>query len=103
HSELLIALQLLTPCSTVRSLVMNNNFETAELCQFLIMYILESKINTSTKDFSIDYYNNCYKSTFVPISKLGLSTTVHPLINQFGRIQIRSEIFGSRMTPKYQK
>ncbi|CAG8588868.1 6330_t:CDS:1, partial [Racocetra fulgida] len=29
----------------------------------------------------VDYYNNCYKSTFVPISELRLSTTIHPLIN----------------------
>ncbi|CAG8767906.1 4620_t:CDS:1, partial [Racocetra fulgida] len=43
----------------------------------------------------VDYYNNYYKSTFVPISELELSTTVHPLINQFGRIRIGSEIFRS--------
>ncbi|CAG8823043.1 4593_t:CDS:1, partial [Dentiscutata erythropus] len=96
----------------------------AELHQFLMMYKLENEINTGTKDFPgemlkpeniqvtlpdniykllVEYYNNCYQSTFVPIGEIGPSTTVRPLINQFGRIRIGSEIFGSSMAPRYQK
>ncbi|CAG8603684.1 15435_t:CDS:2, partial [Racocetra fulgida] len=88
YDELLTALQLLTPHSTVRSLAMNDNFEAAELHQFLIMRNLECELNIGTEDFPgemmkpkkiqvalpddiynllIDYYNNWYKSNFVSI------------------------------------
>ncbi|CAG8716877.1 8061_t:CDS:2, partial [Racocetra fulgida] len=52
-SELLTALQLLTPRSTVGSLAMNDNFEAAKLHQFLIMRNLECELNTGTEDFPV--------------------------------------------------
>ncbi|CAG8547431.1 26918_t:CDS:2 [Dentiscutata erythropus] len=51
NSELLTALQLLAPRSTVGSLAMNDNFEVAELHQFLMIYKLENEINTGAEDF----------------------------------------------------
>src|SRR5439155_8211178 len=53
-------------------------------------------------DILVEYYNNAYDSEFVTIVKAatersGDRIVVRPQVNQFGRIQIRSEIFGSYM------
>ncbi|CAG8513576.1 12265_t:CDS:2 [Dentiscutata erythropus] len=52
NNKLLTALQLFAPHSTVGSLAMNDNFEVAELGQFLTIYRLEGDAtNTGAEDF----------------------------------------------------
>jgi len=57
----------------------------------------------------VEFYNDIYESEFVTIADLihknssSYQIIVRPKINQFGRIQISTEIFGSTLAPKYQK
>jgi hypothetical protein len=58
----------------------------------------------------VNYYNDAYDHDFVSIAESSVqistghanhSIIILPLINQFGRIRIASEIFGSANTPRY--
>ena len=61
----------------------------------------------------VDYYNNAYDAVFTAISGLirmrqnsdqpNWPIVVIPKINQYGRIRIGAEIFGSANIPKYLK
>ena len=61
----------------------------------------------------VKYYNDTYDWNFVSITDLasgGLSSensdqqiVVLPIVTQFGRIRIATEIFGSKSAPRYQK
>lgn len=75
------------------------------------------KINVSLPDniynILVQYYNSAYELEFVSIAKASQIRSnrsgrnrrivVRPQINQFGRIRIGSEIFGSAITPRYLK
>src|SRR2546430_5570356 len=57
-------------------------------------------------DILVEYYNNAYGSEFVTIAKAATECSgdriiVRPQVNQFGRIQVRSEIFGSVNASRY--
>ena len=58
-------------------------------------------------DLLVDYYNNAYELEFVTIAGSMKSNNkpvvVWPQVNQFGRIRIGAEIFGSANTPYYLK
>ena len=54
----------------------------------------------------MEYYNNAYDSEFVTIAKAatersGDRIVVRPQVNQFGRIRVGSEIFGSVNASRY--
>jgi len=55
-----------------------------------------------------DYYNNAYGLQFVTIAEL-ISTSsrdsivVPNVVDQFGRVRISTEVFGSAMAPRYLK
>jgi hypothetical protein len=60
----------------------------------------------------VQYYNDIYDWDFVSISELAssdLSDNSHepivvlPIVNQFGRIRIAAEIFGSTIAPRFQR
>ncbi|PKK50439.1 hypothetical protein RhiirC2_803373 [Rhizophagus irregularis] len=54
-----------------------------------------------------DYYNDAYELQFATIAEISASpkdTIVVPnMVNQFGRVRISAEIFGSVMAPRYLK
>ena len=57
-------------------------------------------------DILVEYYNNTYDSEFVTIAKAatersGDRIVVRPQVNQFGRIRVGSEIFGSVNASRY--
>jgi len=57
-------------------------------------------------DILVEYYNNAYDSEFVTIAKAatersGDRIVVRPQVNQFGRIRVGSEIFGSVNASRY--
>jgi len=57
-------------------------------------------------DILVEYYNNAYDSEFVTIAKAatersGDRIVVRPQVNQFRRIRVRSEIFGSVNASRY--
>ncbi len=60
----------------------------------------------------VDYYNNTYELNFMSVADLvksgiNMETTwpivVLPNVNQFGRIRISAEIFGSVLASRYTK
>lgn len=60
----------------------------------------------------VEYYNNAYELDFVTIADLARSginresnrrIVVLPNVNQFGRVRIGAEIFGSALAPRYAK
>ena len=125
-------LKLLQPRPTSGSLAAYDNFEFAELSRFREIYRLEiedtitgteffpgemlhpKKINVGLPDHIYDllvnYYNNAYDAKFITIADSVRNIQhserriiVRPQINQFGRIRIGSEVFGSASTPRYSK
>jgi hypothetical protein len=130
NTKLVEGLKLVQPRATAGSLASYDDFEFAELVRFRQIYRLEvehtitgteplpgemmtpKKINVSLPDdiykILVDYYNVAYDSEFVSIAESvqrssSTMIVVWPQINQFGRIRIRSEIFGSANTPRYLK
>ena len=128
NSKLTEALKLVQSRITLGSLAAYDNFEFDELYWFRQIYRLETedtitdteifpgemmspkKIGVSLPDdiydILVDYYNAIYDSDFVSIAESVQRSTEHsiiilPRINQFGRIRIGSEIFGSANTPRY--
>src|SRR5207245_2997657 len=128
NMRLVEGLKLLKQRATLGSLASSDDLEFAELCQFRQISRLEIEDTItgiepfpgeimSTKrmnvalpndiyDILVEYYNNAYDSEFVTIAKAatersGDRIVVQPQVNQFGRIQVRSEIFGSVNAPRY--
>lgn len=133
NTKLIEGLKLIKPRETSGSLAAYDNFQFAELCRFRQIYQLETedtitgiepfpgemlfpkKVNVSLPDevynVLVEYYNNAYDLEFLSIADSVRKTTgsysrkfiVRPQINQFGRIRIGAEIFGSANTPRYSK
>ena len=131
NQKLINALKLIQQWSITGSLAVYEDFEISELLQFRLIYNLlveetitgsenflrkmltPSKMNVNLPDdlynLLVEFYNDIYESEFVTIADLihknssSYQIIVRPKINQFGRIQISTEIFGSTLAPKYQK
>jgi hypothetical protein len=79
-----------------------------------IMMPMELEVNLPDDiyDLLVDYYNNAYDLEFVTIAESikngsqqisNRPIIILPIINQFGRIRIGSEIFGSATAPRFCK
>src|SRR5436305_3336825 len=130
NTKLAEALKLIQPQATSGSLAANDNFEFAELCQFRKIFLQEvddtivssepfpeemltpcrNRVALSDNIYQIltDYYNNAYELQFVTIADSILNSSensivVPNMVEQFGRVQIAAEIFGSAMSSRYLK
>jgi hypothetical protein len=130
NAKLSESLSLIKPRATLGSLAAYDNFEFDELYRFRQIYQLETdntitgaeffpgemmspkKINVGLPDdvynILVAYYKNAYGMEFSTIAEsVQRSSTrtiiVRPQVNQFGRIRIGAEIFGSASTPRYSK
>ena len=124
--KLIEALKLIQPRATSGSLADYDNFNFAELYQFRKIFFQEAddtivgsepfpgemltpcKVRVALPDniyqILTDYYNNAYELQFVTIAEL-ISTSsrdsivVPNMVDQFGRVQILTEVFGSAIAP----
>jgi len=123
-------LKLVKPRPTTGSLAAYDNFQADELHRFMLIYNLEvedtitgcewfpgemmppRKLQVNLPDeiynLLVEYYKNAYGLEFVTIagsirSRRNNPIVVRPQVNQFGRIRIGAEIFGSSNTPRYIK
>ena len=128
NMRLVEGLKLLKQRATLGSLASSDDLKFAELCQFRQISRLEiedtitgiepfpgemmspKRMNVALPDdiynILVKYYNNAYDSEFVTIAKAatersGDRIVVQPQVNQFGRIRVRSEIFGSVNASRY--
>ena len=128
--KLVEALKLIKPRATSESLAADDNFEFAELCQFRKIFFQEvddtivgsepfpgemltpcrNRVALPDDIYEIltDYYNNAYELLFVTIAEsISVSSTdsiiVPNMVDQFGRVRIAAEIFGSIMSARYSK
>lgn len=128
--KLVEALKLIQPRATSGSLAAYDNLESAELCQFRRIFIQEvddtivgnelfpgemltpnkNRVDLPDNVYQIltEYYNNAYELQFITIAESISngskdSIVVPNMVNQFGRVRIAAEIFGSAMSPRYLK
>lgn len=128
--KLVEALKLIQPRATSGSLAAYDNFESAELCQFRKIFFQEvddtivgnepfpgemltpnnNRVSLPDNIYEIltEYYNNAYKFQFITIdesvSNMSSESIIVPnMVDQFGRVRIASEIFGSAMSPRHLK
>src|SRR2546425_1888622 len=128
NMRLVEGLKLLKQRATLGSLASSDDLEFAELCQFRQISRLEiedtitgiepfsgemmspKRMNVTLPDdiydILVEYYNNAYDSEFVTIVKaatecFGDRIVVRSQVNQFRRIRVRSEIFGSVNASRY--
>ena len=128
--KLVEALKLIQPRPTLGSLAAYDNSNYAELYQFRKVFFQEvddtivgsepfpgkmftpckSRVALPDNIYQIltDYYNNAYGLQFVTIAEL-ISTSsrdsivVPNVVDQFGRVRISTEVFGSAMASRYLK
>ena len=131
NAKLIDALKLIQQWPTSGSLAAYDNFNYAELYNFRKVFFqevdntivgsepfpgemltpCESCVALPDNIYQIlaDYYNNAYdSSSFVTISESTLISSrdlivVPNMVNQFGRVCISTEVFGSAMAPRYLK
>ncbi|CAB5380533.1 unnamed protein product [Rhizophagus irregularis] len=129
NNKLVEALKLIQSRPTSGSLAVYDNFNYAELYQFRKAFFQEvddtiagsepfpgemltpcrSRVALPANIYQIltDYYNDAYELQFATIAEISASpkdTIVVPnMVNQFGRVRILAEIFGSVMAPRYLK
>lgn len=132
NSKLVEGLKLVKSRPTTGSLSAYDNFEWDELYRFRLIYSLEvEETITGSEQFPgemmtprkqdvilpndiykllVDYYHDAYDLEFVTIADSIESRlqsrrpiVVRPIINQYGRIRIGAEIFGSANTPRFYK
>jgi hypothetical protein len=126
NMRLIEGLKLIRQRATTGSLASYDEYEFSELVRFRHIYNLKiedtitgaeflpgemmppKKVNVSLPDdiytLLVEYYNEAYDSDFFRIGEGGQSDNeiiVRPKINQFGRIRIGAELFGSANTPRY--
>jgi hypothetical protein len=127
--KLVEALKLIQPRPTSGSLAAYDNFSYAELYQFRKVFFQEvddtivgsepfpgemltphrSRVALPDNIYQIltDYYNDAYELEFVTIAESSTSPkdsiVVPNMVDQFGRVQISAEVFGSTMAPRYLK
>jgi hypothetical protein len=129
NDKLVEALKLIQPRPTSGSLAAYDNFNYAELYQFRKAFFQEvddtivgsepfpgemltpcrSRVALPDNIYQIltDYYKNAYELQFVTIAEILASPrdsiVVPKMVNQFGRVRISAEIFGSAMAPRFLK
>jgi hypothetical protein len=132
NTKLIEGLKLIQPRPTSGSLAAYDEYEFAELRRFRRIYRLEvectitgaeslpgemmtpNKNDVSLPDdmytLLVEYYNAAYdKFNFITIANAAQNpghtgrTVVRPQINQYGRIRIGAEVFGSAIAPRYLK
>jgi hypothetical protein len=129
NDKLVEALKLIQPRSTSGSLAAYDNFNYSELYQFRKAFFQEvddtivgsepfpgemltpcrSRVALPDNIYQIltDYYKNAYELQFVTIAEILASPrdsiVVPNMVNQFGRVRISAEIFGSAMAPRFLK
>jgi hypothetical protein len=127
--KLVEALKLIQSRPTSGSLAAYDNFNYAELYQFRKVFFQEvddtivgsepfpgemltpcrNRVALPDNIYQIltDYYNNAYDLQFVTIaesiSNPRDSIVVPNMVDQFGRVRISAEVFGSAMAPRYLK
>jgi hypothetical protein len=128
--KLVEALKLIQPRATTGSLADYDNFESAQLYQFRKFFFQEvddtivgsepfpgemltpcrNRVALPDSIYQIltDYYNNAYELQFLTIAESILTKSrsaivVPNMVDQFGRVRIAAEIFGSTMSPRYSK
>lgn len=130
NSKLTQALELVNPRLTTGSLALYDGFDFAELYRFRQIFhhhindtitgsehfpgemLNPRKNNVSLPndiyEILVQYYNNAYNWEFMTISEAASVETISddfivvlPNVNQFGRIRIGAEIFGSTIAPRY--
>ena len=131
--KLIESLKLIQPRATSGSLASYDEFEFAELRRFRQIYLLEleytitgaeslpgemmtpNRIEVNLKDdiyeHLVDYYKAAYDSQldFATIADISRNPeqsgriVIRPQVNQYGRICIGAEVFGSAMAPRYLK
>ena len=130
--KLIEGLKLIQPRATSGSLAAYDEFESVELCRFRQIYILElectitgaeslpgemmtpRKIDVNLPDsiypHLVEYYNTAYEEfKFATIADIAQDPersgriVVLPQINQYGRVRIGAEVFGSAIAPQYLK
>jgi hypothetical protein len=127
--KLIEALKLIQPRPTSGSLAAYDNFNYTELYQFRKVFFQEvddtivgseplpGEMLTPCKNcvalpddiykILTDYYNDAYELQFVTITESLTgsrdSIVVPNMVNQFGRVRISTEIFGSAMARRYLK
>lgn len=127
--KLVEALKLIQPRATSGSLADYNNFDFSKLWQFREIFLQEvddtiigsepfpgemlmpRKIRVTLPDnvyqILTDYYNVAYGLQFVTIAESMTTSSdsivVPNMVDQFGRVRISTEIFGSAMAPRYLK
>lgn len=124
------ALKLIQPRATSGSLAANDNFDFGELYRFRKTFTQEiddtiigsepfpgkmlmpcrSRVALSDNIYQIliDYYNDAYELSFAIISESisassSDSIVVPNMVDQFGRVQIAAEVFGSAMSARHSK
>ena len=125
NMRLVEGLKLLKQRATLGSLASSDDLEFTELCQFRQISRLEiedtitgiepfpgemmspKRMNVALPDdiydILVEYYNNVYDFEFAKAATECSSDriVVRSQVNQFGRIQVRSEIFGSVNASQY--
>lgn len=129
--KLIEALKLIRQWPTSGSLAVYDNFNYAELYNFRKIFFqevdntivgsepfpgemlmpCENRVALPDNIYQIlaDYYNNAYdSSSFVTISESTLISSsdlivIPNMVNQFGRVRISTEVFGSAIAPRYLK
>ena len=128
--KLVEALKLIQPRQTSGSLAAYDNFNYSELYQFRKVFFQEvddtivgsepfpgemlmprkNQVALPDDIYQIltEYYNTAYNLQFITIAE-SISTSsrdaivVSNMVDQFGRVRISAEVFGSAMAPRYLK
>jgi len=128
--KLVEALKLIKPRATSGSLADYDNFNFVQLYQFRKIFFQEvddtivgsepfpgemltpcrNRVALPDNIYQIltDYYKNAYELQFITIAEsISTSSTdsivVPNMVDQFGRVRISTEVFGSTMAPRYLK
>ena len=131
NPKLAEALEFIKTRPTTGSLAANDGLDSAELYRFMQIFrhdiddtitgseLLPGEMLTPRKDkvslpddiydLLVQYYNIAYDLEFVTITEAASSRlmsnfiVILPKVNQFGRIRIGAEVFGSTIAPRYIK
>ena len=130
NPKLSAGLKLVQSRPTTGSLAAYDGFEFDELRQFLDICNLnindtitgsesfpgvmftpkksEVKLPDDIYKLLVDYYNNAYEMKFVTVAAFKKESSDQPIvvlpdIDQFGRLRIGAEVFGSNIAPRYAK
>lgn len=130
NAKLIEALKLIQPRPTSGSLAAYDNFNYSELYQFRKVFLQEvnntivgsepfpgemlkpyrSRVALPDNIYRvlIDYYKNAYELDFVAFADLTSASSkdliaVPNMVDQFGRVRILTEVFGSTIAPRYLK